>query len=64
VIEEADPAFSKADWMRITAFACSARMAPALFFVRDVRGGEYSRQACVFTLSISAAVNIGGVMIR
>jgi hypothetical protein len=31
VIEEADPAFSKADWMRITAFACSARMAPALF---------------------------------
>jgi hypothetical protein len=54
----------KADWIRITAFACSARMAPTPFFVRDVRGGEYSRHGCVFALRISAAVNIGGVMMR
>jgi hypothetical protein len=39
-------------------------MAPTPFFVRDVRGGEYSRHGCVFALRISAAVNIGGVMMR
>jgi hypothetical protein len=39
-------------------------MAAAPFFVRGVWGGEYSRQACVFALRISAAVNIGGVMMR
>jgi hypothetical protein len=51
--------------MRITAFACSARMAPTPFFVRDVRGDEYSRHGCVFALSIAAAAaNIDTVMLR